>query len=86
MRNGRRLLITGGAGFIGSHLCEQLLARGHDVLCVDNFYTGARANVRHLLADTPLRTYASRRLFPALRRSRSNLQSRLSSLSNSLPV
>ena len=52
MRNGRRLLITGGAGFIGSHLCEQLLARGHDVLCVDNFYTGARANVRHLLADT----------------------------------
>ena len=52
MRNGRRFLITGGAGFIGSHLCEQLLARGHDVLCVDNFYTGARANVRHLLADT----------------------------------
>ena len=52
MRNGRRLLITGGAGFIGSHLCEQLLARGHDVLCVDNFCTGARDNVRHLLADT----------------------------------
>jgi UDP-glucuronate decarboxylase len=52
MRNGRRLLITGGAGFIGSHLCEQLLARGHEVLCVDNFYTGTRANVRHLLADT----------------------------------
>ena len=52
MGNGRRLLITGGAGFIGSHLCEQLLARGHEVLCVDNFYTGTRANVRHLLADT----------------------------------
>ena len=52
MRNGRRHLITGGAGFIGSHLCEQLLARGHEVLCVDNFYTGTRANVRHLLADT----------------------------------
>jgi UDP-glucuronate decarboxylase len=52
MRNGRRFLITGGAGFIGSHLCEQLLARGHEVLCVDNFYTGARANVRHLLADS----------------------------------
>ena len=52
MGNGRRLLITGGAGFIGSHLCEQLLARGHEVLCVDNFYTSTRANVRHLLADT----------------------------------
>ena len=52
MRNGRRLLITGGAGFIGSHLCEQLLARGYDVLCVDNFYTGTRRNVQHLLTDT----------------------------------
>jgi UDP-glucuronate decarboxylase len=52
MRNERRLLITGGAGFIGSHLCEQLLARGYDVLCVDNFYTGTRRNVQHLLTDT----------------------------------
>ena len=51
MRNGRRLLITGGAGFIGSHLCEQLLALGNDVLCVDNFHTGTRRNVHHLLAD-----------------------------------
>jgi UDP-glucuronate decarboxylase len=52
MRNGRRILITGGAGFIGSHLCEQLLARGYDVLCVDNFYTGTRHNVQHLLTET----------------------------------
>ena len=52
MRNGRRILITGGAGFIGSHLCEQLLARDYDVLCVDNFYTGTRRNVQHLLTDT----------------------------------
>jgi UDP-glucuronate decarboxylase len=51
MRNGRRLLITGGAGFIGSHLCEQLLALGYDVLCVDNFHTGTRSNVHHLLAN-----------------------------------
>ncbi|MEQ8262179.1 UDP-glucuronic acid decarboxylase family protein [Pseudohaliea sp.] len=48
----KRCLVTGGAGFLGSHLCERLLARGHDVLCVDNFFTGARDNVIHLL-DNP---------------------------------
>ena len=42
-------LITGGAGFIGSHLCERLIAAGHEVLCVDNFYTGTKDNIRHLL-------------------------------------
>ncbi|MGF7159490.1 UDP-glucuronate decarboxylase [Rhodoligotrophos appendicifer] len=45
----RRILVTGGSGFIGSHLCERLLDAGHEVLCVDNFFTGARANVAHLL-------------------------------------
>jgi UDP-glucuronate decarboxylase len=45
----KRVLVTGGAGFIGSFLCEALLARGHDVLCVDNFYTGTRRNVEHLV-------------------------------------
>lgn len=45
------MLVTGGAGFIGSHLCERLLGDGHEVLCVDNFYTGARRNVHHLLAE-----------------------------------
>jgi UDP-glucuronate decarboxylase len=45
----RRVLVTGGAGFIGSHLCERLLAQGHEVLCVDNFFTGRRTNVAHLL-------------------------------------
>src|SRR5712672_2326169 len=47
----RRILVTGGAGFIGSHLCDRLLARGDEVLCVDNFYTGTRRNVHHLLAN-----------------------------------
>jgi UDP-glucuronate decarboxylase len=45
-----RVLVTGGAGFLGSHLCERLLDAGHDVLCVDNFYTGTRANMATLLA------------------------------------
>jgi UDP-glucuronate decarboxylase len=47
----RRVLVTGGAGFIGSHLCNRLLERGDEVLCVDNFYTGTRRNVHHLLAN-----------------------------------
>ena len=46
-----RVLVTGGAGFIGSHLCERLLRRGSEVLCVDNFYTGTRSNVHHLLSN-----------------------------------
>jgi UDP-glucuronate decarboxylase len=44
-----KVLVTGGAGFIGSHLCERLLAQGHEVVCLDNFFTGRRENVRHLL-------------------------------------
>jgi UDP-glucuronate decarboxylase len=47
----KRILVTGGAGFLGSHLCERLLADGHDVLCVDNFFTGTRQNVLHLLGN-----------------------------------
>jgi len=46
----KRVLVTGGAGFVGSHLCERLLTEGHDVLCVDNFYTGQKDNITHLLA------------------------------------
>jgi len=47
----KRILVTGGAGFVGSHLCERLLASGHDVLAVDNYYTGRRMNVAHLLEN-----------------------------------
>src|SRR5262249_34702117 len=47
----RRALVTGGAGFIGSQLCDRLLEHGDEVLCVDNFYTGTRRNVHHLLTN-----------------------------------
>ena len=50
--NRKRVLVTGGAGFLGSHLCERLLSDGAEVLCVDNFFTGRRSNVAHLL-DNP---------------------------------
>lgn len=47
----KRILITGGAGFLGSHLCERLLVEKHEVLCLDNFFTGSKENIRHLLGD-----------------------------------
>lgn len=50
MRDDGRILVTGGAGFIGSHLCERLIKAGHEVLCIDNYYTGRRRNLDHLLA------------------------------------
>ena len=49
MTKNMRILITGGAGFIGSHLCEKLLANGDDVLCLDNFFTGSKDNIRHMM-------------------------------------
>ncbi len=45
------LMVTGGAGFLGSHLCDRLVTAGHDVLCVDNFFTGSKENIRHLLGN-----------------------------------
>jgi UDP-glucuronate decarboxylase len=48
----KTILVTGGAGFLGSHLCERLLARGDEVLCADNFFTGSRRNIEHLLDDS----------------------------------
>ncbi len=54
MRNfgdGKRILVTGGAGFLGSHLCDRLISDGYEVLCVDNFFTGTKKNVEHLLQN-----------------------------------
>src|SRR3954469_3056279 len=51
-----RILVTGGAGFIGSHLCERLLTEGHHVICLDNFFTGRRENIEHLLENEQFQT------------------------------
>ena len=48
----KRILVTGGAGFLGSHLCEKLLAQGHDVICLDNLFTSQKSNIRHLLSHS----------------------------------
>ncbi|MBT7253372.1 MAG: NAD-dependent epimerase/dehydratase family protein, partial [Planctomycetaceae bacterium] len=48
----KRVLITGGAGFLGSFLCESMVERGHDVICLDNFFTSQKMNVQHLLSHS----------------------------------
>lgn len=50
-----KVLVAGGAGFIGSHLCDRLLLEGYEVVCVDNLYTGSMANIRHLLHNPKFR-------------------------------
>ena len=47
----KRILVTGGAGFLGSHLCDRLVREGHDVICLDNFFTSQKSNVAHLLPE-----------------------------------
>ena len=47
----KTILVTGGAGFLGSHLCESLLSEGNDVICLDNLFTGSRDNITHLLEN-----------------------------------
>ena len=59
-----RTLITGGAGFLGSHLCDKLIKRGEEVLCVDNFYTGSKENVRHLLGKPEFELMRHDIIFP----------------------
>jgi UDP-glucuronate decarboxylase len=60
----KRVLVTGGAGFLGSHLCERLLADGHDVLCVDNYFTGRKTNIAHLLSSPYFETLRHDVTFP----------------------
>ena len=80
----KTILVTGGAGFIGSHLCDRLIAAGHDVICVDNFFTGTQAEHRAPHRPSALRIAAPRRDVPALCRGRSDLQSRLPRIADPL--
>jgi len=61
----RRVLVTGGAGFTGSHLCDRLIAEGNERLCVDNSFTGARDNIAHLIGKPGFALLAPRRHLPA---------------------
>jgi hypothetical protein len=65
---GRRILVTGGAGFLGSHLCAKLIAAGHEVLCVDNFYTGRRTNLAALLQHPAFEVMRHDICFPSMSR------------------
>jgi UDP-glucuronate decarboxylase len=60
----KRILVTGGAGFIGSHLCKRLLAEGHEVLCLDNFFTGSRENVKELIPNSKFELIRHDVIFP----------------------
>jgi UDP-glucuronate decarboxylase len=60
----KRILVTGGAGFLGSHLCERLLAAGGDILCVDNYFTGRKDNIAHLLSNNNFEAYRHDVTFP----------------------
>ena len=81
-----RILVTGGAGFLGSHLCERLLRDGHEVICLDNFFSGKRANIQHLQGHPRLRVDPPRHRRADPARSRSHLSSRLPGLAGALPV
>ncbi|MEZ5958390.1 MAG: NAD-dependent epimerase/dehydratase family protein [Hyphomonadaceae bacterium] len=55
----RRILVTGGSGFLGSHLCDRLVLRGDDVICADNLFTGRKRNIAHLLDAHTLSSFAT---------------------------
>src|SRR6201987_2959704 len=60
----KRVMVTGGAGFLGSHLCERLISDGHDVLCVDNYFTGRKDNIAHLLGNANFEAHRHDICFP----------------------
>ena len=67
-----QILVTGGAGFLGSHLCDRLIANGIDVVCVDNYFTGSKENIRHLTGSCAclVKTHSSAKAQPCAMRPR----------------
>ncbi len=82
----RRVLVTGGAGFLGSHLCDRLLSDAVEVLCVDNFFTGAKANVRQHLSNPNFELMRHDVTFPLYVEVDRNLQPGVPGLAHSLPA
>ena len=82
----KRILVTGGAGFLGSHLCERLVEEGHDVICLDNFFTSQKSNVAHLLGPAEFRADPPRHHAADLAGSRRDLQPGLPGRAGPLPV
>ena len=81
----KRVLVTGGAGFLGSHLIDRLLSDGHEVVCVDNLFTGTKHNIEHLHANPRFEFLRHDITFP-LRRSRRNLQLGLPRVAGPIPA
>ena len=86
LRDFNQVLVTGGAGFLGSHLCDRLIAEGVTVLCLDNFFTGSRRNVAQLLGHPRFELIRHDVTFPVYPRGRRDLQPRLRRLPDPLPV
>ena len=82
----QRIVVTGGSGFLGSHLCDRLLAQGAEVICIDNFFTGARRNIEHLIGDKRFELVRHDVTFPIYLGDRPDLQSGLSGVAHPLPA
>lgn len=80
-----RALVTGGAGFLGSHLCDRLITEKHDVICLDNFFTGQKRNVSHLIGNPYFELVRHDVTFPYYLETKSGSSDRLKRNNNLLP-
>ena len=82
----KRILVTGGAGFLGSHLCDRLIEDGHDVICVDNFFTGRKRNIEHLIGHPRFELMRHDVTMPLYVEVDQSLQPRVPRLADALPA